>query len=41
MGFEVGRIGRAHYWGLVVLLLIARVLLSNALGPVPMLGRWS
>jgi uncharacterized membrane protein YhaH (DUF805 family) len=38
MGFEVGRIGRAHYWGLVVLLLIGRVLLSNVLGPVPMLG---
>ena len=36
MSFEVGRIGRAHYWGLIVLLLIGRVLLSKALGPVPM-----
>src|SRR6187401_444565 len=36
MGFEVGRIGRAHYWGLVVLLLIGRALLSKVLGPVPM-----
>jgi uncharacterized membrane protein YhaH (DUF805 family) len=40
MSFEVGRIGRAHYWGLVVLLLIGRFLVSKVVGPLPIFFGW-